>query len=201
MRPRRWLASPAAFWHIITMPTTTNLFLVGPMGSGKSTVGKRLAQLLGRTFVDSDKEIERHTGASIPLIFEKDGEGGFRARERAVIEDLTRRRDLVLATGGGVVLDPANRRCLIERGLVVYLRTSVAEQLSRTADDHHRPLLQIADREGRLASLLAAREPLYREVADIVVTTDGHSVRQVIQDILHHLRQLEPLSGGHRLGD
>ncbi len=169
------------------MKATSNIFLVGPMGAGKSTIGRRLAQLLGLEFVDSDKEIEERTGATIALIFELEGEAGFRAREQAVIAALTRRRNIVLATGGGAVLDPDNRRCLSQRGVVIYLSASVDEQLDRTRQDDNRPLLQTADPRGRLATLLAARDPLYREIADFIVPTDGRHVKQVVNHILRCL--------------
>ena len=154
------------------------------MGAGKSTVGKRLAQILSREFLDSDKEIEQRTGASIPLIFEMESEAGFRAREKAVIADLTLHRNIVLATGGGAVLDPDNRRCLIERGVVVYLNASVDEQLRRIDHDVNRPLLQTADPRARLEALLEMRDPLYRQVADFVIPTDGRQVKRVVRSIL-----------------
>ncbi len=167
------------------------LFLVGPMGAGKSTIGRLLAQALERPFVDSDKEIEARTGASIPLIFEKEGEAGFRAREKAMITELSARDGgLVLATGGGSVLDPDNRRLLAERGLVIYLAASVDEQLRRTAHDTNRPLLQTANPRERLATLLALRDPLYREIADLVVPTDGQTGKRVAQTLLARLRRL-----------
>lgn len=165
-----------------------NLFLVGPMGAGKTTIGRRLAQALGRDFLDTDKEIERRTGVSIPLIFEMEGEAGFRAREKTVIADLTQRQDIVLATGGGAVLDPANRRCLAERGLVIYLYTTVDEQLRRTRHDTNRPLLHTADPRTRLQELLRIRDPLYREVANLIINTDNKSTRQVAQIILRRLK-------------
>lgn len=169
--------------------TTGNIFLIGPMGAGKTTIGRRLAQDLGLDFFDSDKEIEARTGASIPLIFEVEGEAGFRAREKAMIDELTRRNDVVLATGGGAILDPDNRRHLADRGFVVYLCTSVDEQLRRTRRDSNRPLLQTADPRGRLEELFRVRSPLYRETADIIVHTDGRHVRRVVQTILKHLRK------------
>lgn len=165
---------------------SASLFLVGPMGAGKSTIGRLLAQSLMRPFVDSDKEIETRTGASIPLIFEKEGEAGFRLRERQVIEDLTTREGIVLATGGGAVLAPENRTWLSTRGFVVYLETSVDEQLRRTARDSNRPLLQTADPRARLTELLQIRDPLYREIADFVVHTDGRQSRRVATLILDH---------------
>ena len=127
------------------MSTQHNVFLVGPMGSGKTAVGRQLARKLGLKFVDADAEIEERTGVDIPYIFEKEGEAGFRRREREVIEELTAREGLVLATGGGTVLDPDNRDRLRERGRVVYLRTSVDQQLARTRRSAHRPLLRTAN--------------------------------------------------------
>ena len=171
------------------MNKPANIFLVGPMGAGKTTVGRRLAQLLQRQFIDSDKEIERRTRADIPTIFELEGEAGFRRREKAVIAELTRRQGIVLATGGGAVLDADNRRCLVSRGIVIYLSTSVDEQLRRTRYSDHRPLLQTPDPQARLAELLSVREPLYREVADLVITTDTKQVGLIVQSILRYLEQ------------
>lgn len=168
------------------------IFLVGPMGAGKTTVGRRLAQALRRDFIDSDQEIEQRAGASIPLIFEVEGEAGFRAREKAVIAELTQRPAIVLATGGGAILDVENRRCLAGRGFVVYLHASVDEQLRRTRYDHHRPLLQTADPRARLAALFAARDPLYRDVADLLVASDGQSPRTIIQQILKYIQEDSP---------
>jgi len=161
------------------MPLNTipRIFLVGPMGAGKTTVGRRLAQTLRRDFIDSDQEIEQRAGASIPLIFEVEGEAGFRAREKVVIAELTQRPTIVLATGGGAILDPENRRCLVGRGFVVYLHTSVNEQLCRTRYDNHRPLLQTADPRARLEALFTVRDPLYRDVADLTIASDGQSPR------------------------
>ena len=133
-----------------------NVFLVGPMGSGKSAVGRQLARRLGLAFVDSDDEIEARTGVDIAYIFEKEGEAGFRAREAEVIDDLTLRDNVLLATGGGAVLEPASRERLRERGRVVYLRTSVDQQLSRTRRSDTRPLLNNPDPRGTLARLMAA---------------------------------------------
>ena len=173
------------------MKPSGNIFLIGPMGSGKSTIGKALAKFLRQEFIDSDKEIEARSGASIPLIFEVEGEAGFRAREKAVIAELTQRRDIVLATGGGAVLDPANRRCLRAYGMVIYLQTSVEEQLARIGEDSNRPLLQTADPRGKLEALLAVRDPLYREVADLIIPTDGRRARQVVRQILSCLKSQE----------
>jgi shikimate kinase len=160
-----------------------NVFLVGPMGAGKTTIGRQLAKRLGWEFVDSDHEIELRTGATIPLIFEIEGEEGFRKREQAVIDELTQRRGIVLATGGGAVLDPDNRRYLAARGMVVYLRASVDILFGRTSRDKSRPLLQTEDPRGRLAAILEERDPLYREVADVIIDTDKHGAREVVRDL------------------
>lgn len=165
----------------------TRIFLVGPMGAGKTTVGKRLAAVLGLPFVDSDRLIEERTGATIPLIFEIEGEAGFRRREAAVIDDLTQAERIVLATGGGAVIDPDNRRHLHERGVVVYLEASVDKQLERTRKDKNRPLLQTDDPRARLATLFEQRQPLYREIAHIVVSTDRGNARSILNDIVRRL--------------
>lgn len=171
------------------MNSRSNIFLVGPMGAGKSTIGRRLARALERNFLDSDKEIEQRTGASISWIFDKEGEAGFRAREKLMIEELTRRSGIVLATGGGAILDPDNRRHLKERGLVIYLNVSIDEQLRRTRRDTNRPLLQTEDRRGRLKQLFEIRDPLYREVADLIIGTDRRQTQGVVQMILCHLER------------
>src|ERR1700752_3543336 len=155
------------------MLSKRNVFLIGPMGSGKTAVGKHLARALLFAFRDSDTEIESRTGVDIPFIFEKEGEEGFRAREREVIEHLTLLEDLVLATGGGAVLHADNRRVLAERGCVVYLKTSVFQQIERTRHSRNRPLLFDTDPQERLDSLMLEREPLYAEIADLTVSTDG----------------------------
>jgi len=164
-----------------------NLFLVGPMGSGKSAVGRQLAHMLHLDFVDSDDEIESRTGVDIPFIFEKEGEAGFRRREAKVIDDLSQRDGIVLATGGGAILDPQNRNFLGARGFVVYLSTSVDQQLSRTRKGRERPLLAADDPRAVLEGLMEIREPLYREIADLVVATDGRKVRAVANEILEQL--------------
>lgn len=164
-----------------------NIFLIGPMGAGKTTIGKRLAKLVGLRFVDSDHEIEARTGVDIPYIFEKEGEEGFRRREREIIAALTAESGLVLATGGGVVLDPDNRRDLASRGLVVYLHTTVDQQLDRTKRSNKRPLLQTANPRERLEALFAERDPLYREIADVIITTRGRYVRRLAHKVLKEI--------------
>ena len=160
-----------------------NLFLVGPMGAGKSAVGRQLARFLHMDFVDSDDEIESRTGVDIPFIFEKEGEAGFRTRESKVIDELTARQGIVLATGGGVVLDPQNRSHLGARGFVVYLHTTVEQQLDRTRRGRTRPLLENGDRREILDELMRVRDPLYREIADMTVETDGRRVKEVAAEI------------------
>ena len=161
-----------------------SIFLIGPMGAGKSAVGKLLARLTAMRFVDSDTEVERRTGVDIPFIFDKEGEPGFRLREREVIDDLTRQSGIVLATGGGAVLLPENREHLARRGIVVYLEASVAQQVERTRRGRHRPLLTNADPEARLAELMGVREPLYRSIAHLTVATDRRKVQAVAEEII-----------------
>jgi shikimate kinase len=164
-----------------------NIFLVGPMGSGKSAVGRRLAGRLGLEFMDSDEEIESRTGVDVPYIFEREGEAGFRQREREVLDDLTRRNGVLVATGGGAVLDAETRQRLQARGCVVYLRTSVGQQLARTRRGDQRPLLNNPDRRGTLERLMQQRGPLYEEVADLTVDTDGRRVVAVAEEIAARL--------------
>lgn len=157
------------------------------MGAGKSTLGRHLAQLLQRPFYDSDKEIERRTGADISWIFDREGEAGFREREVAMLDELTQLPEIVLATGGGAVLSPVNRRALQQRGKVIYLWTPVATQLERTRHDRNRPLLQRPDRRAILEKLLDERDPLYREVADQVISTASNNLKKVTAQILDAL--------------
>jgi shikimate kinase len=164
-----------------------NVFLIGPMGSGKTAVGRYLSRLLDLTFHDSDSEIERRTGVDIPFIFEKEGEVGFRQREREAIEALTALDRIVLATGGGAVLLPENRLYLADRGCVVYLETSVSQQVERVKQGRTRPLLSNVDTNTKLSQLLVERAPLYREIADVVIPTDGRKVRAVAEEILREL--------------
>jgi 3-dehydroquinate synthase len=168
-----------------------NIFLVGLMGAGKTTIGRLLARKLGKRFVDSDHEIEARTGASIPWIFEIEGEASFRRREADMIRELTGQHGIVLATGGGAVLDPANRALLAERGTVVYLRASIGSILQRTAHDKNRPLLQTADPRGKLEELTAQREPLYRQVAHVVIDTGRPNVQSMVNTILEQMAALD----------
>ena len=174
------------------MPETknNNIFLVGLMGSGKTTIGRQLAKRLGKRFVDSDHEIEARTGASIPLIFDIEGEASFRRREAEVIRDLSSQRGIVLATGGGAVLDAGTRARLAERGTVIYLRAHVNSILQRVAHDKNRPLLRTPDPRRTLEQLTAQREPLYREVAHLVIDTGRPNVQSMVQTILEQLAAL-----------
>lgn len=176
----------------VAMIGSSNIFLIGPMGSGKTAVGRSLARLLDYPFLDSDHEIEARTGADIPLIFEREGEPGFRRREHDMIVELTAREHIVLATGGGAVLNPENRRLIAARGWVVYLETSVAQQAERAGRTRHRPLLHGSDPYERLEQLMQVREPLYREIADFVISTTRRRVPLVAASIIAAFRN-EPL--------
>lgn len=171
------------------MSSGSNIYLIGPMGSGKTAVGRQLARLLHLGFYDSDVEIERRTGVDIPYIFEKEGEAGFREREREVIDLLTQLSNVVVATGGGAVLLPENRTRLAERGQVVYLRTGIEQQLERTRHGRQRPLLYTDDPETRLRDLMAQRAPLYESIAKVTVPTDGRAVRVVADEIMQLLKE------------
>jgi len=166
------------------MESSQNVILVGPMGAGKTSIGRQVAGLLGYEFVDSDREIESRTGADIPWIFDVEGEEGFRKREEAVIEELTLRKQIVLATGGGAVVRMANRQAIKSRGLVVYLKTPIKQQLIRTSRDRNRPLLQNDEPRKVLTKLMAERESLYQDVAHFEVSTDSGGVREVAQQIV-----------------
>ena len=174
------------------MNTPGSLFLTGPMGAGKSTIGRQLAKQLRLPFHDSDHEIESRTGVDIPLIFELEGEAGFRKRETTVIDELTRLPNIVLATGGGAVMDPDNRQHLKTRGRVIYLHTSVNHQLKRTRKDGNRPLLQTGNPRDKLEELMSIRDPLYREIASIIIDTDGMRVRDVVKIIIQRLAHSTP---------
>jgi shikimate kinase len=158
------------------------------MGAGKSTIGRQLAELLGLEFDDTDHEIQRRTGVDIPTIFDFEGEAGFRMREKRIVSEMTQRSGLVLATGGGVVLDSDNRRSLSSRGFVVYLYCSPEEQYERTLRDRKRPLLQTDDPLSRLKELMEHRDPLYRETADLIVSTGKRGIVAVAKEIAQKIR-------------
>ncbi|ATJ84150.1 shikimate kinase AroK [Halomonas beimenensis] len=176
------------------MPALPNLILIGPMGAGKSTIGRLLAAELSRDFLDSDHEIEDRCGADIPWIFDVEGEAGFRDRETQMIRELSTREGVVIATGGGAVLREENRRILRDSGTVIYLFTTVEQQLRRTAKDRNRPLLQRDDREQVLERMFEERDPLYRATADLVVRTDRRGPKAVVNEIVRRVQRLvDPL--------
>ena len=172
-----------------SMKRPGNLFLIGPMGAGKTTIGKQLAATLGLSFEDSDQEIQRRTGVDIPTIFEFEGEAGFRKRERVVIDELTQHDQIVLATGGGAVLDAENRRNLSSRGVVIYLHCTPEQQYHRTVKDRNRPLLQEDDPLATLTELMKIREPLYTKTADHIVVTEKRSAASVVKEIISLVTQ------------
>jgi len=171
------------------MDRRDNIFLIGPMGVGKSTIGRLLAAQLNMPFFDSDREIEFVTGADIPWIFDVEGEQGFRIREARMIDTLTQREGIILATGGGAILAPESRRNLHSRGTVVYLRASVAQQLERTGKDKNRPLLQTENPLAKIKELIKIREPLYRETAHVTIDTSRRSPRSVSTEIVRQLQE------------
>lgn len=168
-----------------------SIFLVGPMASGKTTLGKLLAKRLGLQFLDTDHEIEKTTGVSVRLIFEVEGEPAFRDRESKTLESLSQQPGLVLATGGGAVLRPENRQVLATRGLVIYLKPDIETQLKRTADDRKRPLLQNVDRRAFFQELQRTRDPLYQEVADVTMPVDNRPGKKMIEAMLARLQSQE----------
>ncbi|MBW7981283.1 shikimate kinase AroK [Enterobacillus tribolii] len=169
------------------MAEKRNIFLVGPMGAGKSTIGRQLAQQLNMEFYDSDQEIERRTGADVSWVFDVEGEEGFRDREEKVINELTEKQGIVLATGGGSVKSRETRNRLSARGVVVYLETTIEKQLARTQRDKKRPLLQVDTPRDVLESLALERNPLYEEIADVTIRTDEQSAKVVANQIIHLL--------------
>jgi shikimate kinase len=171
------------------MVTHNNVFLIGPMGVGKSTIGRMLGSALGKPFFDSDREIEALTGADIPWIFDVEGEAGFRIREERMIDSLTQRSGIVMATGGGAILSALSRQNLHERGTVVYLKASLAQQFERTSKDRNRPLLQTADPQTRIRELMKIREPFYIETSHITIDTSRRGPRAVVAEILQHLTE------------
>ena len=190
----------------VNFRTGLPIFLVGMMGSGKSTVGRRLATVLGRAFIDADKELEARCGVPITTIFELEGESGFRRRESALIADLTEQSDLVLATGGGAVLLPENRELLHSRGYVVYLKANVQDLWLRLRHDKSRPLLRTPDPRRRIAELVEARDPLYQACAHLTISTGRQPVERVVADIVTALprelggRRPEAAHAGTRTG-
>ena len=165
-----------------------NIFLIGPMGAGKSTIGRTLAKELKLEFYDSDEVIEERTGADISWIYDVEGEEGFRRREQKVIEELTQKSNIVLATGGGVIMTPENRNALAGRGTVIYLKTSLQQQYERTKrDSPKRPMLQTPDLEGRLEMLRDEREPLYEDLAEVSFDTDKLTVKAVANNIIKYI--------------
>ncbi len=170
-------------------PIASNIFLVGLMGAGKTSVGRLLARRLGKVFYDCDQEIERVTGVKVAVIFEIEGEAGFRAREAKTLANLVRRKNIVLATGGGAVLSAENRKLLAENGIVIYLRAAAAELCSRTRHDKNRPLLKTEDPRARLQQLYDERDPIYRQVADITVDTGDQSLGALAQKLEQQLHR------------
>jgi shikimate kinase len=171
----------------VQLPYDTPIFLVGMMGAGKTTIGRRLAQVLGRHFIDLDQELEARCGVRVPVIFEIEGKAGFRRCEAAVLAECTRQRGTVLATGGGAVVSPESRRYLRERGVVIYLRASVDELYRRVCRNRNRPLLATPDPRGTLKDLMTSRQPLYEEVADLVIDTGFTPVSSLIKMLLPQL--------------
>lgn len=178
----------------------TNVYLIGPMGSGKTSIGRRLARRLGLEFMDCDHELEAQTGASVSLIFDVEGEEGFRERETRMLKSLTSRRGVLVATGGGAVLRRENREMLKASGLVVYLRTSVAQQLRRVGRDKSRPLLQTPDRRERLRQLAEQRNPLYEELADIVFPARNRSLAIAADALAQAIRERWQSAGDQEAG-
>ena len=172
------------------MDVPSNIFLIGSMGAGKSTIARRLAATLDKEFVDADRELEQRTGVGIPLIFELEGEAGFRKRERELLAELVMRNGIVLATGGGVVLAAENRANLAARGFVIYLDAPVDLLVARVARDRHRPLMQTPDPKATMREIVRVRDPLYRESADIVIRSSHRSSRFVVREILQHIEAL-----------
>lgn len=172
------------FQVLAGMRQTKNIYLIGPMGAGKTTIGRLLAKNLGINFVDSDKEIEKRTGVSIPMIFEYEGESGFRKRESETLADLAKLDGVVMATGGGSILLPENREYLRQNGFVVYLHCPVEKQFERTHKDSNRPLLNTENPRKKLADLFAIREPIYRSMADSVIDTGQCSSRSAVRQIM-----------------
>lgn len=176
------------------MKKVSNIFLIGPMGAGKTSIGKLLAKELGLAFIDTDHEIEKRTGVDIPWIFDVEGEDGFRKREREVVEDLVQKKGIILSTGGGTVVDAKSRNFLAARGVVVYLHATVGQQYERIYKDSKRPLIAKADPKAALDDLFKQRHALYSEISDATFETDDKSVHRVVRDIMTFLDE-----NGYRL--
>lgn len=171
------------------MATNKNIFLIGLMGAGKTTIGRQIANELSLEFFDSDHEIEKRTGVTITHIFDIEGETGFRKRETTVLDDLTEKKGIVLATGGGAILKPENRQFLMSRGTTIYLYANIETLFERTSKDRNRPLLQTENPKAKLEELFEIRDPLYRETADIVIDTGKDSIRLALKEILEKLQE------------
>ena len=167
-----------------------NIFLVGLMGAGKSTIGKQLARELGKQFRDSDSEIEKRTGVNIDVIFDIEGEQGFRQRETRILKELVEERGIVLATGGGAVLAPENRQLLSDNGLIIYLKASAEHLAGRVKLDRRRPLLQTGDKLAKIRELMTQRDPVYQQLADLVVETNNRSIPRVVREISKMVKQI-----------
>lgn len=181
----------AALQPTATLPYELPVFLVGMMGAGKTTIGRHLARALGREFLDLDHELEARCGVRVALIFDIEGEEGFRKRESAALNECSQRRNIVLATGGGAVLADENRRMLAERGVVIYLKAGADELYRRVARDRNRPLLQTADPQERIRNLLTQRAPLYESIADITFETGTMSIPQVVRLLVQQLQEFK----------
>lgn len=168
---------------------TGNIFLVGLMGAGKSTIGRQLARELGKQFRDSDSEIEKRTGVSIDVIFDIEGEQGFRRRETRMLQELVEERGIVLATGGGAILASENRQLLRDNGLIIYLKASAEHLAGRVKLDRRRPLLQTGDKLAKIRELMTQREPVYQQLADMVVETNNRSIPRVVREISKMIKQ------------
>ena len=168
-----------------------NIFLIGPMATGKTTIGKKLAKETSKKFYDSDHEIKKNTGADIPLIFEIEGDAGFRDREMKIISKLVLLRNIVLSTGGGVVLLEENRKMLTDNGIIIYLKSSPKKIFDRTYGDKSRPLLQVEDRLGKIEEILEEREPLYSSLANEIINTDSFISKEIIHEILKKIKKYE----------
>ena len=171
------------------MANNQNIFLIGLMGAGKTTIGRQIASELSLDFYDSDHEIEDRTGVTITHIFDIEGEDGFRKRETAMLDELSQKKGVVLATGGGAILKPENRQFLMSRGTCIYLYANINTLFERTSKDRNRPLLQTENPQAKLEELLAIRDPLYRETADIIIDTGKDSVRLALKEILEKLEE------------